>query len=615
MCGIAGILDFSKGEIDADRLWRMTRTMDRRGPDGEDIWREPGAGLGHRRLAIIDLAGGKQPMVSGDGRFVITYNGEVYNFKDLRKSLERRGVTFRTTSDTEVVLEWIGREGSEGVRHLWGQFALAVWDRRDRKLILARDRLGQKPLYTFQDGLRFYFASEMKAILEALPKTPDVDETGLYEAFYFHALPNDSALFQGMESLPSAHWMEVDASGTRRQRYWSLQSVAKPGKFEEAREEFLRLLEDAVERRLVSDVPLGAFLSGGVDSSTTVTAMAHRSRERVRTFCAVCKGDENPDLEYARRLAKRLGVEHTEVTYDPLGRDNWETLWDMVWRFETPYSLGSLALQYYYLCRETRKHVTVVLDGGSGDETFGGYPAYSLYRKLALARRVVPVKFCAPKATSRLLGLLTDPTDHVQARLYDQRVRRLSQIFDPGFFSRADVSRPVRRQSEIFSESGGGDILQGAILTDFLYNNYHTVSMLADRAGLGNSLEIRSPFIDHHISEFAATLPASWKVGLFGETKIFMKRALRGYLPDEILDRRKLGFGGHVHHLALKSWEPDLRRMFETQPLPPMLNRAGVLDALNRALAEQVSNWTLALWYALTLTIWWNQFVRKERMP
>lgn len=615
MCGIAGVIDFSKNAVDMEKLRRMTRTLERRGPDEEGYWSELGAGIGHRRLSVIDIAGGKQPMVSADDRFVISYNGEVYSFPEIRKDLESRGFRFRTSCDTEAVLELIAREWSAGVSKLWGQFALAVWDRKERRLLLARDRLGQKPLFYCRKGGKFYFASEMKAILEGLDQTPDIDETALYNAFLFNAVPPDESLFLGMRSLPSGAWMEISEQGERKERYWTVKHEVKKRSFAEAKDEFLSLFEDAVERRLVSDVPLGAFLSGGIDSGLVVAAMTRRCRSRVRTFCAVCKGDDDPDVVYARRLAKKLGVEHTEIVLDPMGADSWATYCDMVYRFEAPYSLGSIVLLYFVMCRETRRHVTVVLDGSAGDELFAGYTSYPLYRRLDLARKFIPFRTAGDFSDPRWLAFLTGPAESIQARMYRDRVVGLSKIFDSGFFNRADSTRAARRQGEIFSEVSGGCLLSGALLTDLLYNHHHNVSMLADRAGLGNSLEIRSPFIDHRLVEFAASLPGAWKAGLWRETRVFLKQALRGYLPDENLDRKKLGFGHETSLVVFKLWEPRLRRMFESGPLPPMLSRAGVKEALELALRTESASWTCALWFALGVTLWWTKFVRKDEMP
>ncbi|HEV3029578.1 MAG TPA: asparagine synthase (glutamine-hydrolyzing), partial [Planctomycetota bacterium] len=382
MCGLSGVVRWDGRPADLEQLKKMAACIAHRGPDDQDFWvsgEGPArAGLGFRRLAIIDLSGGRQPMASASGRTRIVFNGEIYNFKELRADLEKRGCKFNTRSDTEVILQAYETFGEDCVRRLRGMFAFAIWDDQKKSLFMARDRMGKKPLFYARKGQALYFASELKALLKSgeIARDVNLDAIPLYFAYQF--IPSPMTIFSGVERLPPAHWLTCDAKGTiRTERYWKLPRMPHltddvPALCEELRSK----LEEATRIRLVSDVPLGAFLSGGIDSSAVVGYMAKNSTTPVKTFSIGFEEQDFSELEYARKVAKHFATDHHEFVVKP---DAAEILPKLAWHYDQPFADPS-ALPSYYVARETRKHVTVALNGDGGDESFGGYLRYQADR-------------------------------------------------------------------------------------------------------------------------------------------------------------------------------------------------------------------------------------------
>jgi asparagine synthase (glutamine-hydrolysing) len=372
VCGIAGFVDFSGIDRNSARarVLRMTNSLIHRGPDEGGTFVDACAALGHRRLSIIDLGSGQQPMASADGRYAIVFNGEIYNFRELRSELEAKGICFRTRSDTEVILAAYAEWADDCVERLAGMFAFAIWDARERRLFLARDRVGKKPLYFCRDGSRFAFASELKALMMADVASDRLDPEAIDCYFTFGYIPAPRTIYRGVAKLPSARCVTVSQAGQNERSYWSLgSSPLTTQSFHEAVEEFESLLDSAVASRLLSEVPLGAFLSGGLDSSLVVAAMARCMNRPVITNSIGFAGHGNDELPLARLVAEQLHTDHREHVVSPESAD---VLGRIAWHFDEPLA-DSSALPTWYVCQMARRSVTVALSGDGGDEAFGGY--------------------------------------------------------------------------------------------------------------------------------------------------------------------------------------------------------------------------------------------------
>ncbi|MFQ5511512.1 MAG: asparagine synthase (glutamine-hydrolyzing), partial [Candidatus Krumholzibacteriia bacterium] len=374
MCGIAGIVNSDRGGgVCTETLDKMCRAIDHRGPDDSGTWTDGAAGLGMTRLSIIDVAGGRQPIHNEDRTVWVVYNGEIYNHRDLRHDLEHRGHSFHTQSDTETIVHLYEEYGAECVQHLRGMFAFAVWDCTRQRLFLARDRLGIKPLHYFHDGARFLFGSEIKSIL-ACPGVPrDMHPPSLVTYFAYGYVPDPQTMFEGIHKLPPAHTLELEGGRTTLRQYWDVCYDTGPPRSETFYvERLLDILSDAVKVRLMSEVPLGAFLSGGTDSSMVVALMAQHMHEPVKTFSIGFEDDDYNELGYARTVAEHFGTDHHEEIIHP---DAESVVVDLVRQFDEPFA-DSSAIPAYYVARTARRHVTVALSGDGGDELFAGYLRY-----------------------------------------------------------------------------------------------------------------------------------------------------------------------------------------------------------------------------------------------
>ena len=554
MCGIAGIFLSSGGTVGEQPLRAMTTCLAHRGPDGDGFFRRGPVGLGHRRLAIIDLVSGDQPMSTDDAGTTIVFNGEIYNFRELRRELEARGRRFRTSSDTEVILGAYEEFGVDCVRHLRGMFAFALWDERRGRLFLARDRVGIKPLVYAWDGRRLLFASEPKAILEDPTVPRRIDWEALRDYLTLHYIPSPRTIFADIRKLPPGCSLTVDLDGgdPKVQRYWDLRFEPDVRRSEAEWLEGLRAhLHDAVSSHLVSDVPIGAFLSGGMDSSTVVALMARATRGDVRTFAIGFDEASHDELAHARRVAQHHGTQHFEFVVKP---DALEVLPKLVWQFDEPFA-DSSAIPTYFVSKITREHVTVALSGDGGDENFLGYSRY--VRALALHERL-----------DHFPGVLARSLFRVAARLAPDTLRGHGYVEMLG-------SDPVARYFRLmaFERSAGLRRVLSAEAQDRIAPNvtpalFHTLSAAAsapdyastlqsidvrcylpediltkvDKASMLVSLESRVPLLDHVLMEFVATMPSGFKFEN-GAGKVILKKAMADHLPAETLTRRKMGFG------------------------------------------------------------------------
>ncbi len=626
MCGIAGQVRRDDGLVDARVLDRMCAAIVHRGPDSRGAHIDGVVGLGIQRLRVIDLATGDQPVYNEDRSVVVVMNGEIYNFRDLRDRLERSGHRFSTQSDTEVIVHLYEEQGPALVHALAGMFAFAVWDARRRRLLLARDRVGKKPLYYSLRSGALSFASELHALLHD-PEVPrDIDYRALDAYLAYRYVPAPFSAFAAVRKLPPAHTLVLDADGPAElRRYWQL-DFGRKRRFSseaEAAEEIRDALTAAVRRRMVSDVPLGAFLSGGVDSSAVVAAMAASDARPVKTFSIGFASAELDELPLARSVARRFGTDHHEQVVEPAAL---EVLPALVRHHGEPFG-DATSIPTYYLARMTREHVTVALNGDGGDETFAGYSRYvanmAAHRLDVLPRavrvsasralRLVPRSGRVNTWTSRLRRIgETLPLDvaarHIAYMTHLQGLRR-DRLYSPEFRRLVEpslVDNVVRRQWE---ESTGDALLDRLLYTDTM--TYLPDDLLAkvDIAAMACSLEARSPFLDHEFMEFAASLPTSLKVR-GAEKKVGLRMALRGWVPDEILDAPKRGF-----QPPLADWfRGHLREFSRDVLLEDRARGRGYFDAgfVQRMLDDHArgsADHSQGIWTLLVFELWHRQFI------
>ena len=559
MCGISGILNLDGRSVDSALLRRMNDTLEHRGPDGSGLFVEGSIGLGHRRLSIIDLHTGDQPMATPEGDVQVVFNGEIYNFLQLKAELEQRGHVFRTRSDTETLLHGYREWGEHFVEHLRGMFAIALWDKRRRKLLLVRDRLGKKPLYYHFDGLRLVFGSEMKALLADASIPRDLDLQALDAYLSFGYVPSPLSIFQAIRKLPPAHLAVCEGERLEIRPYWDLDMTHPGESIDEARavEELREVFDEAVRLRMISDVPLGAFLSGGVDSSAVVAAMAGMTDQPVRTAAIGFAEKRFNELEYARVVARRYHTDHSEfvVEADALG-----ILDRLVWHFDEPFA-DSSAIPTWYVSQMARRKVTVALSGDGGDETFAGYvQRYAMNRfentwrcrlPSVLRRGVLgPLAKAYPRVDSlprplRLKSFLTNLSLPVEQAYF----RDMSFYFKPeakARLLRPEVRAAMQRGAETvlgghFARNGNPDVTSRVQYVDIKTYLPEDILVKVDRMSMAHSLEVRAPILDHKVMEYAARLPSQLKLRGH-EGKYIFKKMNEARLPEEILYRKKQGF-------------------------------------------------------------------------
>lgn len=608
MCGIVGLIGSPYSESELQRILKtMCDRIVHRGPDGEGRLVEPDVALGMRRLSIIDVAGGAQPIGSEDGQVQVVFNGEIYNHRLLRAELEKAGHSFRTRADTEVIVHGYEEWGDAVLTRLRGMFAIALWDRGRRRVLLARDRLGIKPLYLWQHEGSVAFASELKA-LEFLPGFPTViDPLSVIQYLAFGYVPEPLTIWAGVEKLPPGHYLEwTRDGGARISQWWSpVVSVNEGLTEEDAVREVRRLLEDAVACHLESDVPLGAFLSGGIDSSAVVAQMQRLMDRPVETFTIGFTEDDFNEAPHAARVARAIGTIHTERVLDP----NIDELADeLVLAFDEPFA-DSSALPTWLVSRLARERVTVALSGDGGDELFAGYTRYGevldrgdaplpLRRLAGLVGRALPPG--APGrnyllnrarttegrfASTVALPLLTEEGGTVQQGLLtgDARVERLLD--------------------ELFAKTGGRDFGARMALVDVMSYLPGDILTKVDRMSMRVSLEARVPLLDHHFAEFALSLPHALKRRQ-GVTKWVFRRAIEGLVPPSVLTKRKQGFGVPIVHWLRGPLRHRLAALADPgSPIYRYCDRAAtgrILDEHRRGRRNHSDQ----IWRLLVLHIW-----------
>ncbi|MEE8523262.1 MAG: asparagine synthase (glutamine-hydrolyzing) [Thermoanaerobaculia bacterium] len=634
MCGITGAVDFDRPPVDRATLEHMTRTMTHRGPDEEGFFLDGSAALGMRRLSIIDVAGSHQPMANEDGSVQMVFNGEIYNYRGLRDELLRRGHRFANDGDTETIVHAYEEYGLNFVQHLNGMFAIAIWDADARRLVLARDRLGIKPLYHSADNRRIVFGSEPKAILASGLLEPEVDPLALQAYLALRYVPAPLAIFRGMRKLPAAHLLVFDRDGCREIPYWDVDFEPRPGTSERRElERFQELFDDAVRKRLISDVPLGAFLSGGLDSSGIVASMAQASLalgngSRPKTFSIGFEEQGFDERRFARRVAADFGTEHFEgLATARLGDHLEELAYFHDEPFADPASLPTLLLS-----RHTREHVTVALSGDGGDEIFAGYDRYYSERLADVYGRVPAALRRSLVNPALELMVAALPVSSRLRRRGDAAVKKARLSFLPpaerylahfdvfsGYPAESIWSAAVLPQlrghgaadylAPHMEKGGAWDPLGQRLYTDLKTWLPEQMLTKVDRMSMAASLEVRVPFLDHRLVEFAAGLPADSKLGWFSVKK-FLRKASRSRLPPEIWKRRKHGFAVPLDHW----FRGELRALLEAELAPDRIERQGVFQPdFVRSLVEEHAagqrNHGSRLFSLLTFSLWHRRWI------
>jgi asparagine synthase (glutamine-hydrolysing) len=626
MCGIAGFVDLwdrgdARGvEERAAILDRMCRIITHRGPDDQGVMLEPGVALGMRRLSIIDLAGGHQPISGEDGAVTIVFNGEIYNFLEIKPQLEARGHTFKTHSDTEAIVHAYEEFGPECLQHLRGMFAFAIWDDKARKLFIARDRAGKKPLYyTTTPKGTLVFGSELKTLLEHPDVRRELDEEALDAYIALGYVPDPLSIFRNVYKLPPGHYLTFSEGKVSVKQYWDFDLQPAESRSESDYIEELRaLLDESVRLRLISDVPLGAFLSGGIDSSTVVAMMARHMGQPVKTFSIGFREDSYNELKYARLTAEKFGTDHHEFIVTP---DICAIVDELTWHFDEPFA-DSSAIPTYMVSKLARDYVTVILSGDGGDELFAGYTRYVVDRKReGFARLPKPLREGVMRPLSERLPHATWGRNYLHNVSLDPIARYLDSVSVFSSLNRkslysSDFSQrlgPSSYAGRLFQELTG-KIKSDEPLDRLLYLDSKTylpgdILVKVDRMSMAVSLEARAPLLDHKLIEFVARIPASLKLaGL--ETKYLLKKAVQDVIPSEILNRPKMGFG-----VPIQEWiNQQLRSRLRETLTEPRTRQRGYFDPhyVDVLLDEHERgrrDHSMGLWALFMLELWNRQFL------
>ncbi len=622
MCGIAGIIHVDlQRPVSLQSIQAMCDKLAHRGPDHFGHYVHEGIGLGMRRLSIIDLATGEQPIANEDRTVWIVFNGEIYNYRALRKELEAKGHSFRTTSDTEVIVHLYEDMGQDCVQPLRGMFALAIWDAKRRTALLARDRLGIKPLYYSETSEGLIFGSELKALL-AHPSIPrNINPNALFEYFTHLCIPGDLSIYRGIHKLPAGHLLEYSHGRTTLTRYWHIQPAPDYGPTEgEWIEELRGRLEDAVKSHLVADVPVGAFLSGGLDSGAMVALMATSSDAPFRTFTVGFSGDVGRFDERvpARAVAERYGTDHSECL---LEANVTELLPKIVSAFDEPFA-DSSAIPNWMVCQETARHVKVALSGLGADELFGGYERY-------LGLQLGEAYHRIPRLLRRTIAKIVDRLPAGDGMSYrNDRLKRfvatgdmslasryrsfIAAVGDASMIIHPSVSAAIKGADHYYEQVTRDlptrDALDFGLFADLFLYLPDDLLPLSDRVSMAHSLEVRVPYLDHELVEFAARIPSNLKVHRL-EKKYIFRKAVSPWLPREHLTRPKQGFSVPIGSWLRGPLRPMLRDLAESQELrtSPWLNHVAVRQMIDEHLAGTL-NHESRLWAVLCFCEWERQY-------
>lgn len=624
MCGIVGYHFFEANKkVDPGLVQKMCDVITHRGPDEEGQHVEGNIGLAMRRLSIIDLSGGKQPIYNEDGSMCIVFNGEIYNFKTLRDLLKSKGHVFKTKTDTETILHGYEEFGPDVLQHLNGMFGLAIWDSKKQTLFIARDRIGIKPLYYYLDSEKLVFGSEIKSILEdrSIQRAVDARGLGYFLAYGYSAVPH--TLFRHIKKLEPGNYMTIRNGKVKTQQYWDVrfdQKEDRPFSFYKGR--LLELFRESIERRLISDVPLGAFLSGGMDSSGIVTMMNEITNASVSTYSIGFGGKDSfhNELGDAKVVADKLQTDHHEILVEPNVVD---LLPELIWHMDEPVADSSIIVSYL-VSKLARESVTVILSGVGGDELFGGYKRYlgytlnKYYSKFPAAMRqsMLPAIFGKLPAdrNSSLLNFLRLGKSFVESSKLplDKQYNNMIALFKDGF--RDDLLVMDDRikadlNDRYFSASGSDDYLDRILYMDIKTQLIDQLLMLTDKMTMATSLEGRVPFLDHELVEFAATIPSKYKVHGF-DLRHVQKEAFREILPPEIMKKKKRGFGCPIGRWV----KDDLHEYIHDLLSEETVKRRGYFHypVINKVLEDHYANradYTDQILALLTFEIWHTKYL------
>lgn len=646
MCGITGFINAKTNYTNeqlTDIIKTMTPALEHRGPDADGVWinSEIGVALGHRRLSIIDLSPeGNQPMVSSSGRYVVVFNGEVYNFLDLRRLLESSGCRFRGHSDTEVLLAAVESWGLEkALRCFEGMFAFALWDTHDRQLILARDRIGEKPLYYGWSGQQFIFASELKSFRANPGFLPDINRDSLALFMRHGYIPAPYSIYTGIYKLLPGTYMVIAPQNIGHYPepipYWSLKEVAETGfsnpykgDEKDSTEKLDQLLKEVIKQQMIADVPLGAFLSGGIDSSTIVALMQAQSNQAIKTFSIGFNEQAYNEAQYAKQVAQHLGTDHTELYVTP--QEAMNVIPNLPFLYDEPFA-DSSQIPTHLVAMLARKHVTVSLSGDGGDEIFGGYNRYfwgtSIWNKVGWMPRMIrytgasALRTPSPSTWDKLFKLMSPVLPRkFNQRLPGDKIHKLAEVLavpnaeamylmlvstwkQPAKIV-LDSTEPLTALTDPQRWARIDEFTQRMMYLDSISYLPDDILVKVDRACMGVSLESRVPFLNHRVIEFAWQLPLSMKVKN-GQGKYILRRVLHQYVPDELIERPKMGFGVPIDSWLrgpLKKWAEDLIN-FDRLSKEGFISSNVVQEKWEQHLSGK-RNWQHYLWNILMFQAW-----------
>lgn len=621
MCGIAGKYDL-KNKVSESLVSKMTDTLYHRGPDDKGLWCNENFGFGMRRLSIIDIEGGHQPIFTDDKRYGIVFNGEIYNYKEIRKELIENGVNFKTNSDTETILKGYEIYGDRIFKELNGMFAIAIWDKKKKELTLVRDRIGIKPLYYYNDDSRLLFGSEIKAILADKTIPREVNQIGLSYYFDLMYIPNPHSAFQNIYKLEPGYILKVSENNIEKKKFWNFDpsKIQVVNSKQDLKDEFLHLFEDSVKKRMLSEVPLGAFLSGGIDSSSIVAMMAKNSSERIKTYSIGFEDNHYDESNYAKQISERFNTNHKNMYVDS-SMLNW--IEDYVYHFDEPFA-DSAAFPTYVVSKLAKKDLTVVLTGDGGDEIFAGYNRYNSER-IADNIKILPSflrNVILSPSLKMFLSVLSTDSSHYNK--IDSIIKRLSEV------DKDKANRYIERFTKFtnddyinylnFEERHNGlqdyyKELSSNIKSRLFFDQKTSLNedMLTkvDRVTMANSLEARVPYLDHRIVEFSYKIPDNLLFKGYS-LKTFLKESFKDILPDNILNRSKHGFGSPID----KWIRYDLKELVldtllsEESSKNPFLNSQNI-ENLFRAHYIKETNSGVNIFMLMVFQMWYKRWIQK----
>lgn len=614
MCGFVGRINFDKRKgIDKAMIKSMCDTITHRGPDDEGYFIKENVGLGHRRLSIIDLNTGHQPIFNEDGSIVIVFNGEIYNFPELRKDLLSKGHDFKTKTDTEVIVHLYEEYHESCLQKLNGMFSFALWDDKNEKLFLARDRIGIKPLQYYYDNEKIVFASELKAIIKDYSIPRRVDGNSIDQYLSYGYIPCPSSIFKKVKKLLPGNYIVVERGEIKVKQYWNIRYEYQYNRSdEEDTENIIDILRSSVKMRLISDVPLGAFLSGGIDSSAVVGLMSQVSNQKIKTFTIGFNEDDYNELNDARLIAKEFNTEHYEEIVKP---DSIKLLPELIWYYDEPFA-DSSAIPTYYVSKHASEHVKVALSGDGGDELFAGYLRYLTSDRDKLFLKLPDLLRCNLLGTiGRIMPKSFKAKNYFNYISLDDEKRYLSKV---GCFSENrknelytdEFSNSIKpRKLDYFSE-----VMEQDLQTQYLYFDSKTylpddILVKVDKASMCRSLEVRVPILDYRLIEYSATIPPNKKIQGNNQKKIF-KKALKHLLPDSVFTKKKHGFGVPLEHWfrnELKDFAYDalLSRNASERGYFKMPQVRYILDEHQKGSRDN----SFFIWALLVLELWHKQFI------